>query len=373
MVERYVREYENNCVNVSTICTSDTERLSSVLDASGIKLLHHNIRSLNKNLDSLLILLKQLRSTFDFVVLSETWKLYDPLLFRIDQYDILYNEGSINQNDGVVVYVRSNSSYNHRIHSVNGLNFLIVDSISRGETIKLIAVYRPHTISKDVFNKSLTLLFNDVKMTSDVNLFVGDINIDLFSDESGTQEYQNILSEQGLLSAVNGITRPQSGTCVDHIFFKTGITVENVISLTLQVDITDHYPVALVLARDQSVSKRQILKTKKIIKYADLNESLREELWTEAYESQNIDVAAEAFVDRLKLLIERSTSSIKLIRKRKDWITPGIMKSIEKKNHMYKQMKHGRSSDPDMIGRYRQYKNHIEKLIRITKVDYYRK
>lgn len=36
-------------------------------------------------------------------------------------------------------------------------------------------------------------------------------------------------------------------------------------------------------------------------------------------------------------------------------------------------MKHGRSSDPDMIGRYRQYKNHIEKLIRITKMDYYKK
>lgn len=126
MVERYVHEYESYYPNVSAVSTSDTERVSCVLNAPGIKLLHHNIRSLNKNFDSLLILLKQLGSAFDFIVLSETWRIYDPSLFQIDQYDILYNEGSINQNDGVVVYVRSNLGYDHRVHTVNGLNFLIV-------------------------------------------------------------------------------------------------------------------------------------------------------------------------------------------------------------------------------------------------------
>lgn len=67
-------------------------------------IVHPNIRSASKNW-SLTNIITQFNSRFDIVVLSETWKLNVAHIFQLDGYDIVYNNGCLNQTDGVLVFV----------------------------------------------------------------------------------------------------------------------------------------------------------------------------------------------------------------------------------------------------------------------------
>lgn len=44
-----------------------------------------------------------------------TWKLYNTSLFNLDGYDLIYNDGNLNKNDGVTVYVKNLLNYSSRI------------------------------------------------------------------------------------------------------------------------------------------------------------------------------------------------------------------------------------------------------------------
>lgn len=76
-----------------------------------VKMFHVNIRSLNKNLDSLKLVLNEIDCSYDFIVLTEIWKIVDVSMFQIPDYSLVYNNGSVNQNDGVVVYVRNDIKF----------------------------------------------------------------------------------------------------------------------------------------------------------------------------------------------------------------------------------------------------------------------
>lgn len=70
-------------------------------------MMHLNIRSLNANFKKLEILIKSLSVEPGIVVFSETWTLLCPLYFKLDGYDVYYNDSTINQNDDGVLYVKS--------------------------------------------------------------------------------------------------------------------------------------------------------------------------------------------------------------------------------------------------------------------------
>lgn len=76
-------------------------------------------------------------------------------------------------------------------------------------------------------------------------MLIGDINIDLLNNENYVEDYKNCLNENGFLSAINDITRPQSKTCIDHIFLKSKSSIDKVHSFVFHNKITDHYPIAI--------------------------------------------------------------------------------------------------------------------------------
>lgn len=75
--------------------------------ATGLSLIHTNIRSISKNLNELLALLASLKVSFDIIVLSETWHIDDHKNFDINDYVTYYNQGNINQNDGTIAFVKN--------------------------------------------------------------------------------------------------------------------------------------------------------------------------------------------------------------------------------------------------------------------------
>ncbi|KAL3268986.1 hypothetical protein HHI36_008072 [Cryptolaemus montrouzieri] len=63
------------------------------------------------------------------------------------------------------------------------------------------------------------------------------------------QEYLNTMYEEGYTSAINTYTRVQgsSKSCLDHIFLKSKLPLENFVPITWRINITDHKPVLLVV------------------------------------------------------------------------------------------------------------------------------
>nr|CAH7724562.1 unnamed protein product [Callosobruchus chinensis] len=69
---------------------------------------------ISKNLDELLILLRCLEANFHCI-------LYNTKLYSIPGYNLIYNRGGTNKNNGVIIYVKSNLQYSYE-GVVNMLN-----------------------------------------------------------------------------------------------------------------------------------------------------------------------------------------------------------------------------------------------------------
>lgn len=145
-MEQYFLECDAQTNYFTNQVVSDITHLNSLYDANfNLRIFHLNIRSIGKNLDELKVVLSSPNHTYDIIVLTETWKIVDVNSFHMSDFDIIYNNGRVNQNDGVVIYIRSSLPYTHKIVDMAGkFRILQLDTSYDKTSISLLAVYRPH-------------------------------------------------------------------------------------------------------------------------------------------------------------------------------------------------------------------------------------
>ena len=145
-------------------CTIETEQIhqnindynTNTLINNGIKIMLVNIRNLNKNHDSLLVLINSLKNKPDIIICTETRNLTCPHYFNIIEYEIYFNESKINANDGVVIYVKSNLQHKTTFETFGRIKFLSVTVTNEYNIqIKISATYRCHDLKKDEFITNL--------------------------------------------------------------------------------------------------------------------------------------------------------------------------------------------------------------------------
>lgn len=111
------------------------------------KLLHMNIRSINKNMDELLIFIDELNNNncdLDCIILSECWQIHDLIRFNIDGYETFYNNSSYNQNDGVIIFVKTKYRPTVQINNFDfNYNIIRVELCYYNKIIGVTGVYRP--------------------------------------------------------------------------------------------------------------------------------------------------------------------------------------------------------------------------------------
>lgn len=75
-----------------------------------LRIIDQNIRSYYKNVDEFIVILESLKIKFHRIVLTECWldELKNP--DQIDGYNTFRSYNSLNQNDGVVVYIDNSLS-----------------------------------------------------------------------------------------------------------------------------------------------------------------------------------------------------------------------------------------------------------------------
>lgn len=380
-MDPYLRDFKSQ--TTETYVIDSAVELSEVLTVNKINInftiLHQNIRSISKNLNELKIFLSQCNKNIDCVVLSETWKVDNIDIYKMQGYDIIYNNGNFNKSDGLIVYIKSNIKYSHRIIEINEINILELTLNFEDKKIKILAVYRSPASSPLTFMNNLKDLLENSQNNQDYSILIGDLNIDILSDNDCTNEYLNIMSENSFISTINSITRPnnQTGTCIDHAFIKSATELDFIIPFIIKTDITDHFTIALQIIFPEKSNNVIQSKTyyKKTVDMKKLSKILSRIDWGNLYKQKTTELATEYFVNVLQCEIKNCTTQIKLNtkrRKRKDWITQGLVKSINKKKELRKQSQKY-PDNKNLEQEYKIYRNKLNDLIKQTKTNFYKK
>lgn len=374
-MDQYIRDF--NVTTIETYSLEDVHEARMVLNvnknSSNFKLLNCNIRSISKNFDEFKIYLHQLNSDIDCIILTETWMIHCTDVFQLDGYCLIYNEGTYNQNDGVIIYIKNCYTYNYRIFNVN-LNNVIKLNIIADKNIEISAIYRSPSMNTYEFNIHLRNYIEQNCNGGDYNFIVGDLNIDILQHNEYISEYLNILSEFGYVSTINEYTRIQgeSKSCIDHIFLKHNKHVHNnILPIIIKTDITDHFITALQVVLDTKQVIANKSKTVTHINYKKLHRIIKNCSWESVYTTEDTDAATDNFLKLLKDKVNECTYYRKIKVKKKNWITNALLTSIDKKNKMYKNtLKY--PENEQLKNEYKRYKNILEKLIKKTKADYYK-
>lgn len=380
-MDRYIRDFEMK--TIETKIADDIIECNYILEqtaVSNLRIYHSNIRSIVKNIDELKITLHEFKTKFDLIVLTESWNLTDLTILNISGYDIIYNNSILNKNDGVVIFINSSLNYIHEIINIGITKAISLKISYNSKTIHVSSLYRLPSTCPYAFNQDMDNYLKSIKNDkADIKIFLGDININILDNNDYSEEYLNILAENGYISTINTYTREQrnSKSCIDHLFLKTEISLELFTPIVLHSCISDHYPIILQINAMSETEKNVVQYNNKYKFYLNkvkLFNEFKKESWDPIYIDNDIDNMTNSFISKLKQIVDKCTDK-KIIRKqelkRKDWITNGLIKSVNKKNQLYKKMKKYPNNE-QLKNEFITYRNTLDILIKTTKVNYYK-
>lgn len=322
----------NNEVSISenlfteTTCQNIKQYNNVTKNLNGLNILHMNIRSMEANFVEFEILLKKLIKKPKIIILTEMWKVPYKNLYKIDGYNSIFNDSSINKSDGTLVFIDKHINYTTKIVNIGMIKAI---EISYNNEI-ITAIYRNHKINIKNFVDDLKEYLEYSKYKN--HYIIGDINIDIFDKNfdknkynHDTERYINNFLELGYFPVTNNITRPNKkkpgGTCIDHIFVKTDWSNKSIKSFTCQSSITDHYIISLNIDTN-IISDSNNNKKFYTINFRKLKNLANKANWNKVYEFQDVDEATNFFVNIIKTIIENSrVKSKKKYNKRSDWLS----------------------------------------------------
>lgn len=245
------------------------------------------------------------------------------------------------------------------------------------------SIYKHPSLSLEDFNKYFQPLLTKISMEKKQILLLGDFNIDLLhaSTDPSILTFLNDLGSHFLLPNIFLPTRitDHSITLIDNIF--SSISGKQSFSGNFLYNISDHLP-QFHLIRGPSLKTESEKVYKKdwanfdrerfILDFLDID-------WNnQLYHLTNVDEAFVTFNTLIQELVDRHVPTVQLTRRQlktrlKPWITPGILKSIDKRD--FYSSKYPKTKDPQLKTffhtRYKMYRNLIVSLIRRSKTNYY--
>lgn len=314
-MDPYIRNYENNLP--SAVIVNSVGDFKKQIASYNFKIYHMNVRSVAKNIDKLFIFLHQLTTDFDVIILTETRQIDDHHIYNINGYTTFYNHGKLNQNDGIIAFVKNTLEVNMtiiKLGDVTAMKLLIKEKFN----VSIMAIYRsPSTCVKKINLDLLSYLQNSEKC--DLDVITGDMNINLLDDCSDTEEYKNIMSCFDYVSYINDNTRMPSYTCLDHFFIrqKGNIGDINLKSFIFRYYITDHSPIVFSFKIENcqhNVPTNKNYKT--FTDYNKLKNDLIKEDWESVYQGQNMHNKVSKFIEILQSHIKNNTKTVHMKRKK---------------------------------------------------------
>jgi hypothetical protein len=354
------------CVKISS--PDDYTLLESDRASSSFKILSANIRSIRSNIDLLLVFISRFSTLLDIIVLTECWTNENYTPPPINNYVIYQTKKYLNQNDGVVVYIRD--TYVAKVYEplCNDGNCIVAELLD----ICIICSYRPPSFKNPTnYLNSLYSIISDCGSVGNLVL-TGDINLDILSQDKGgyVDSYLNLMAVFGLRPAITLPTR--QNTCLDHFMVRTTQWVQSFVF----DELTDYLPTLIQLNPKINSGSRSLkplitkVNTKKVML------QLSQVDWTDFYNITNVNELAMILTSEIEIAVRNSSESFKLPKRKlplKPWITPSVVRAIRKRDRMHKALKKEFECDTHLKETYINYRNTLKKVIKSLKCNFYNK
>ena len=353
---------------------------------NSFSLLHVNIRSVPKNLNSLTNYLETLKHKFSIIGLSETWlKDHNVDRHQIDAYTAVHRFRSHRYGGGVSIYTASSLEYFTRddlCHQSDAMEsvFIEIDKSCIGKDRNVIVgvIYRPPNSDAELFNNTMSELLNKMKTERKFIYCMGDYNLSLlnYDTHSPTQEFTNMMYSHACLPCITKPTRVtrKTASLIDNIFCnKFDIDVVPFTGI-LYTDISDHFPVFYIDPSAKSKPtpnyfKKRIFSIENSKKFANL---LCEQDWAKVFSIDDPQEAYTTFSEVFNRIFEQCfpLRTFKCgYRTRKPWLSDGLKISIAIKNKLYFRKQKSKNDEHELI--YRKYRNKLNTLIAIAEKEHY--
>jgi hypothetical protein len=354
-----------------------------------LKVLHINIRSLDKHGGELIAMLNALDNKFDVIALTEIGKNNVPNVAAMlsDVYNVECQLPSI-KCGGAALLVKKDIQYKERKDLQvldNSLESVWIELFKNNEKIVIGCIYRHPNGDLSTFTNLLEFNVSKLNKENSRCVICGDLNIDALKVEyhNPTNNFMNMLMVNNFIPQITLPTRitENSVTLIDHIIIKTQFNniYDYMISGNIYYDISDHLPNFLLLQFNQP-TKINDVKNRPFVRIFGKNnlnkfhDVMLRENWTEIYNEKNPTAALQGFLSRYSKHFEECFPLKRISRKRskdKKWVTNGLLKCIHYKNKLYRSYLHNPSLANKVI--YTKYRNALTKCLRKAEDSYYAK
>lgn len=114
----------------------------------GILVLHLNIRSFYKNINSFLVFLEALGVKLDIIILSVAWLYPEKSITYLQDYNYYFTSQTYNRNDGVVVYIKSDICADCKDITLGKANGLLIEFNLNKPHYNLVAMYKSPSMGR---------------------------------------------------------------------------------------------------------------------------------------------------------------------------------------------------------------------------------
>ena len=387
MYELSYTSSDTDCYNLSSELELPLCDYIDIEDLEGLKPHKNDLSVLQLNIRGLLNKQGQLRDLMincetDVALLCETWLKKDTeALVSLDNYKIYSNPRTSRIGGGVAILLskslRSRPRTDLHVKAIH-LEHIVVELKTNKENILLISGYRPPNANYKIFIKEYMTLLKKLKRLKQHKIILGiDHNLDLLKTHLHRQTNQFLERnlELDLMPCVSKPTRitRKTATLTDNVFLSKSLQHQMHPHLVIE-DLSDHLPILVIL---KDLNKCTIGNT--LIRSRNLNPANLEKIindignhdWQNLLRNANANQGFNIFHNILCSTIDKHAPEVvkrinpkKIIRN--PWITSGIMRSLTKQRQMFKAHLKGDVSTFN----YRNYRNNLQKIIRLSKCKY---
>lgn len=368
-------------------CSLVTEpQLTEILSSHGLSILHINGRSLHRSFDDIVAFLSKLAFSVDFLLISETW--LDPALvhgYKINGYQMIHAiPDSSFLGKGCAIYIKEDifpycKTLDDLCMKQLEYQSLFVHVKRPNSSFIVGTTYRSPSYPLDVFLPSLESTLCTLSQFNTSCFWGGDWNVNLFNygESNETRIFLNCFSAYGFSPSITIPTRisnipPYSSTLIDNIFCNVPSSVTY--NGTVCTAIADHLAVFCVTNFTENYKrehKRPMAKTFDFRKGEELKQNVASKLTTYLDiddPEQGAFILVSTIQEEMGKLSSRSSRRHTPVQ---PWITPSLVKCIERRNKLLKQFL--KDKTPENEQRFRKYRNVLRLSLRHAKKIYYSK
>ena len=325
-----------------------------------------NCQSINAKFDELKIKLHQWKSInceFNAICLQETWLLEnaDTSLLQLDNYTLISRGKTCSLHGGLLIYLRNDYKYANILTNTKSDiwegQFINVSNELTKEKIIIGNIYRPPVDLNEnyqLFTDEFTFILNQLQKGKREVIILGDFNIDLLktTTKPKIKEYLDSVMAHSFFPKITFPTRfsEQNGTLIDNALYKLSKHFFNATAGILIAKLSDHLPYFVCIE-----NKLKIQTVPKYIYIKDNNEATVQNFKTALNKANIFDKLNTHHTanpcDNYNILhntiseIQDICMPLKKVKfnkhchKKSQWITQGIIKSINFRDKLYLSLK----------------------------------